>query len=183
MKKLLIMTCAMCVFTAPSFANPVHEGVQGHFDKCGQRPQFERKMPAPEQMKEMRKAHEQAFEQKLGLTEVQKLKARELRKNGHEKMKPVMEQIKVKKQEAEMVRNSKLSVQAQEEKLTAIDNDLAVLKKQARDIRKQNMKDFEAILTKEQKKTLKNMKKEGRKNFDEHRKEIPPQPRKPLEVK
>lgn len=183
MKKLLIMTCAMCIFIAPSFANPAHEGVQGNIEKCGQKPQFERKMPTPEQMKQMRRAHDAAFEQKLGLTEVQKLKARELRKSGHEKMKPVMEQIKVKKQEAEMVRNSKLTVQQQEEKLTVIDNDLAVLQKQARDIRKQNMKDFEAILTKEQKKTLKNMKKEGRKNFDEHRKELPPQPKKPLDIK
>jgi Spy/CpxP family protein refolding chaperone len=79
-----------------------------------------------------------------------------------------------------MVRNSKLSVEAQEEKLTAIDKDLAGLKKEAQQIRKQNMKDFESILTKEQKKTLKNMKKEGRKNFDKQRKELPPPPCKPV---
>ena len=172
MKKLLIMTCAIC-FLAGGVNAATNEGIQGNLDN---KPQFERKMPNPEQMKQMRKAHDAAFEQKLGLTEVQKLKARELRKNGHEKMKPVMEQIKVKKQEAEKIRNSKLTVQAQEEQLTVIDKDLAVLQKQANEIRKQNMKDFEAILTKDQKKTLKNMKKEGRKNFDEHRKELPPPP-------
>ena len=33
------------------------------------------------------------FEKRLGLTEVQKLKASQIRKNGHDKLKPVIEQI------------------------------------------------------------------------------------------
>ena len=172
------MACAMCVLTGIANANEpiskqdlVKKGAPQHA------------MPSPEQMQKIRKAHENAFEQQLGLTEVQKLKARELRKSGHEKIKPVMQEIKAKKQEAEMIRNSKLTVEAQEEKLTVIDKDLEVLKKQANEIRKQNMKDFEAILTKDQKKTLKNMKKEGRKNFDKQRKELPPPPCKPVEKK
>ena len=179
MKKILIMTCAMCILACTANANePINKP---DFAKKGVGiEQAIPKRPNPEQMKQIRKAHEAAFEQKLGLTEVQKLKARELRKSGHEKMKPVMEQIKVKKQEAEVIRNSKLSVQTQEEKLTVIDKDLADLEKQAQTIRKQNMKDFESILTKDQKKTLKNMKKEGRKNFDKQRKELPPPPCKPV---
>ena len=175
MKKLLILTCAMCVLAGVSYANePVSKPdcVKKGFGPEKVLP----KRPNPEQMKQMRKAHDAAFEQKLGLTEVQKLKARELRKAGHEKIKPVKDEIRAKRQEAEMIRNSKLSVAEQEEKLTAIDKDLEVLKKQARDIKKQNMKEFEAILTKDQKKTLKNMKKEGRKNFDQHRKGIVPPP-------
>ena len=175
MKKLLILSCAMCVLAGVSYANePINKP---DFAKKGfGSEQTLPKRPNPEQMKQMRKAHEAAFEQKLGLTEVQKLKSRELRKAGHEKMKPVMEQIRAKKQEAETIRNSKLSVAEQEEKLTAIDKDLEVLRKQAHEIKKQNMKDFEAILTKDQKKILKNMKKEGRKNFDKQRKDLPPQP-------
>ena len=179
MKKFLIIACAMCVIGGN--ANAANDTVRT-VDKF-QRPDIERKVPSPEQMQKIRKAHENAFEQKLGLTEVQKLKARELRKNGHEKIKPVMEEIRAKKQEAEMIRNSKLTVEAQEEKLTAIDKDLEVLRKQASEIRKENMKDFEAILTKDQKKTLKNMKKEGRKNFDKQRKELPPPPCKPVDKK
>lgn len=175
MKKLLILTCAMCVLLGAANANePINKP---DFAKKG--PDIEQAMPKrpdPEQIKQMKRAHEQAFEQKLGLTEVQKLKAKELRKAGHERMKPVMEQIRAKKQEANNIRNSKLTVQEQEEKLTAIDKDLAELKKQARDIKKQNMKDFESILTNKQKKTLKNMKKEGRKNFEKQRKELPPPP-------
>ena len=174
MKKFLIMACAMCVLTGIATAA---EPVKQDFAKKGAPQQV---MPNPEQI---RKAHENAFEQKLGLTEVQKLKARELRKNGHEKIKPVMEDIRVKKQEAEAIRNSKLTTEAKEEKLTVIDKDLDALRKQANEIRKQNMKDFEAILTKDQKKTLKNMKKEGRKNFDKQRKELPPPPCKGVNIK
>ncbi len=105
------------------------------------------------------------FEQRLGLTELQKLKAREIRRNGHENLKPVLDEIKSKKQEAEMVRRSRMAVQMQEEKLTVIDNELKILEKKAQDIRRANMKEFESILTREQKRTLKNMKKEGRKRY------------------
>ncbi len=154
MKKLAIMLCAMTVLAGYAAAAETKNV-----------PEQRKQPPSKEQMEQFRKAHEAAFEQKLGLTEVQKLKARDLRKEGHAKMEPVMKQIFEKKQEAEAVRNSKISTQAQEEKLTQIDKDLAALKKEAGQIRKQNMKDFEAILTKDQKSTLKKMKKEGRKNF------------------
>ena len=120
---------------------------------------------------EIQKRHQErinrdiAFERRLGLTEAQKLKARQIRKNGHEKLKPVLEQIRTKKQEAEMVRRSRMAVQMQEEKLAAIDTEIKILEKEAQSIRKSNMKDFESILTWEQKKTLRTMKKEGRQRY------------------
>ena len=64
-----------------------------------------------------------------------------------------------------MVKMSRIAVQVQEERLNAIDAELKVLEKKAHDIRKANMKEFESILTKEQKRTLKQMKKEGRKRY------------------
>ena len=181
MKKLLIIACSLCIMSAGVQASETkteHTGVVKY-----QKPNIEHKMLTPEQITRVQHSHEVAFEQRLGLTEVQKLKARELRKNGHEKMKPVMEEIKTKKPEAESIRHSDLTVQAKEEKLTVIDNDLKILEKQAQTIRKQNMKDFESILTGSQKKTLKKMKKEGRKNFDKNRKQLPPPPCKPVAVK
>ena len=48
------------------------------------------------------------------------------------------------------------------------------LEKQANQIRKQNMKDFESILTRDQKKILKQMKKEGRENFKRGQRPCPP---------
>ena len=106
---------------------------------------------------------ENAFEKKLNLTEEQKLKAREIRYQGHQKIKPVIESIIYKKHEATMVKMSRIAVKDQEERLNKIDEELKVLEKKAHDIRKENMKEFESILTREQKKILKQMKKEGRK--------------------
>lgn len=118
------------------------------------------------EQKQIQKMHrDMAFEKRLELTEVQKLKARKIREKGHEELRPIIEQIKSKKQEAEMVRRSRIAVQVQEERLTVIDNELRVLEKRAQEIRKANMKEFESILTFSQKRTLKNMKKEGRKKY------------------
>ena len=116
-------------------------------------------------VKEIRQQREVAFEKRLGLSDEQKAKARELRKSGHEKLRPVVEEIKLKKQEAKMIKMSRMAVQMQEEKLAVIDKELKVLEKKAHDIRKQNMKDFESILTRQQRKTLKEMKNEGRKRY------------------
>ena len=84
---------------------------------------------------------------------------------GFEKIKPVFEQIKVKKQEAENLKKSRVAVKDQSEQLNKLDKEIKALEKQAVEIRKENMKAFEGILTKEQRKTLKQMKQEGRKNF------------------
>jgi len=118
-----------------------------------------------QRMASMRAQHDRAFERRLELTEVQILKARQIRQNAHEKMYPIMEQIKVKKQEAEMIRRSRMAVQMQEEKLAVIDAELKVLEKKASEIRKSNMKDFESLLTRKQKRILKDMKKEGRRRY------------------
>ena len=166
MKKLAIMMCTACILAgsgviAAETTGAPNEGIKNP--------------PSKEEIMNRRKAHEAAFEQKLGLTEAQKIKARELRIQGRQ-MKPVLEEIKAKKQEARMVKMSRIAVQMQEEKLAQIDKELAVLEKKANEIRKQNMKDFEAILTKDQKKILKNMKKEGRKNFERGHHCPPPPP-------
>ena len=69
----------------------------------------------------VRLQREAAFEKRLNLTEEQKAKAKEIRVKGHEKLKPVREEIKAKKQEAKMVKMSRIDVQFQEERLDAID--------------------------------------------------------------
>lgn len=117
------------------------------------------------QKQELRIQRVQAFEKRLSLTEEQKVKAKELRIKGHEKIKPVMDEIIAKKQEAKMIKMSRIAVQVQEERLDKIDKELKVLEKKAHDIRKANMKEFESILTRQQKKILKQMKKEGRNRY------------------
>ena len=154
MKKLLVTLMAM--FVTFSAVNAAEETADVKFDK---KPPYQHKI-APDKIK-----RERAFEQKLGLTDEQKVQAKELRKQGFEKMKPVMDELKAKKQEAKTLRTSDTAIKDQSEQLKAIDKDVKKLEKQIREIRKENMKEFEAILTKDQQKTLKDMKAEGRKNF------------------
>ena len=167
MKKLAILASALCIFATSGMAVNAAPVAPGNHQ-----PQ---QMSIEEMMKQ-RKAHEAAFEQKLGLTEAQKAKAKELRIKGHKKMRPVMEEIKSKKQEAEAIKRSKMAIRMQEEELAKIDTDLKVLEKKAHKIRQQNMKDFESILTKDQKKILNQMKEEGRKNFEKGNCPPPPCP-------
>ena len=118
MKKLAILASALCIFATSGMAvNAAPVAPNNH-----QPPQMSR-----EEMMKQRKAHEAAFEQKLGLTEAQKAKAKELRIKGHKKMRPVMEEIKSKKQEAEAIKRSRMAIRMQEEKLANIDADLKVL--------------------------------------------------------
>ncbi len=106
------------------------------------------------------------FEQRLKLSEKQKEQAKQIRLKGQEEMKPVMEQMKLKHQEAETVKLSKIAPKMQEEKLQKINAELRELRHKAREIRANNMKEFESILSKKQLKELDKMKKEGRQRFD-----------------
>jgi hypothetical protein len=153
MKKLLVL---LSVLTITLGANATEQNVPL---KAVKQQEMQKKFAQHQMQRDM------AFERRLGLTEVQKLKARQIRVSGHEELKPVLEEIKAKKQEAEMIRRSRMAVQMQEEKLTVIDQELKVLEKKAQSIRKANMKEFESILTREQKRTLKQMKNEGRKRY------------------
>ena len=85
-----------------------------------------------------------------------------------------LDEIKSKKQEAEMVRRSRMAVQMQEEKLAVIDAELKILERKANSIRKSNMKEFESILTRQQKRTLKEMKKEGRQRYHSQHPQVKP---------
>lgn len=113
------------------------------------------------------------FENRLQLTEEQKAQAKEIRQKGFEKMKPIMEKIKEKHQEADAVRRSRIVDQDQKARLEQINKEIGALKKEAHELRMKNMKEFEAILTKKQQKELKKMKEEGRKKFEKEHKKRP----------
>lgn len=121
--------------------------------------------PKPKMTKEECVQREKMFEQRLGLTEEQKIQAKEVREKGFEKIKPVIDTLRAREREAEMVKLSKLAPEAQEEKLKSINSDISNLRKQAHEIKHENMKEFESILTQEQRKTLKEMKQEGREKY------------------
>ena len=152
MKKLLTLFAILII--SPAFANTENTQVLPQKDTALQ-----------QKIENGRIQRANAFEKRLGLTEEQKIKAREIRIKGHENLEPVIREMIAKKQEAKMVKMSRIAVQVQEERLAEIDAQLKVLEKRAHNIKKQNMKEFESILTKQQKRTLKEMKKEGRKKY------------------
>lgn len=171
MKKTLILASFVVFATIPAvFANDGSEAVQP-----SQRPAFEQPRPEFGQQRPPKRpdVHRQKFEERLKLTDEQKAQAKELHQKGLEQMKPIMEQIKTKKEEARAVKLSRIAVEEQEAKLQKIREEIRALNKQAHELRMKNMKDFENILTKKQKKELEKIKKEGRKNFEKHHKKHP----------
>lgn len=111
------------------------------------------------------------FEKRLNLTEKQKQQVEELHKKGFEQIKPLMENLKAKQKEAYTLKDAsdEQSVQKREQ----LKKEIGALKQQAQELRKQNMKDFENILTKKQQKELSKIKEEGRKKFEQEHKRRP----------
>lgn len=123
--------------------------------------------PSKEQMK-------QDFEKRLNLTEKQKEQAKAIHEKGKEQIKPIFEEIQLKKQEIEAVKRSRIAPKMQQEKIAKLENEITELRKQAREIRKQNTKEFEKILNKKQKAELEKMKAEGRARFERKHPARPP---------
>jgi len=173
MKKSLILALMLAITTGSAIAASTEPASTPAKQAPIAAPQQPKKLEGPhkEIMPPPHKNHAKAqFDKRLNLTEEQKALAKDIRKKGHEEMKPIMDKIKDLKQEKEMVKLSRISTQAQEEKIAEIDAQIKELRKQAHEMRAKNMKEFEAILTEKQKKELAKMKKEGRKNFEKNRK-------------
>lgn len=168
MKKTLITACALIMTTSMVFADEAKPAPV----KCNCQKPCNCQRP-PQKGPDFAKRQAE-FEQRLKLTDEQKVKAKELREQGFEKIKPVMDKIKEKRAEIETVKLSRMSVQAQNEKIEQLKKEIGALKQEAHRLRMENMKNFEAILTKSQLKELKKMKEEGRKNFDKNFKKHPP---------
>lgn len=167
MKKILVLATALIFTTSVAcFADTkVTPTTKVPLAKCG--PQC-KKMPPKGPDFEKRRAE---FEKRLNLNEEQKQKAEELHKAGFEKMKPIMEKTKEKQKELWALKDAKdeQSLQKKEQ----LKKEIGALRHEARELKKQNMKDFENILTKKQQKELQKMKEEGRKNFEKNFKKHP----------
>lgn len=111
------------------------------------------------------------FEKRLKLTDEQKAKAEAIRKKGFEQMQPLMAKLKEKKGEIEGIKRSKLLERDKQAQIEQLHKEIGALKRGIHELRMQNMKEFESILTSKQLKELKKMKDEGRKKFEkEHKK-------------
>ena len=112
------------------------------------------------------------LDEKLKLTEQQKAKAKEIRMQGREEMEPIMNAIKTKHEQKQIIkRSTDITTEAKLEQVEKLNNQINALKKQARDLRLKNEKDFEAILTPAQKKELDKLKAEGKKKAMQRKQE------------
>lgn len=111
------------------------------------------------------------LDEKLKLTDAQKAKAKELRMKGREEMEPIMNAIHTKFEQKQLIkRSTDITTEAKLEQIEKLNNQINALQKQARDLRIKNEKEFEAILTPQQKKELDKIKADAKKNAMERRK-------------
>ena len=113
------------------------------------------------------------FEKRLKLTDEQKAKAEAIRKKGMEQMKPLMVKLQEKKGEIEGIKQSKLLERDKQAQIEQLQKEIMALKRGMHELRMQNMKEFESLLTAKQLKELKKMKDEGRKKFEKEHKKYP----------
>ena len=93
---------------------------------------------------------------------------------SREQMEPIMEAIKTKHEQKELIKRSqKLTPEAQAEQIEQINKQIFGLKKQARDLRLKNERDFESILTAIQKKELAKIKENAKKDMVKNKKSAP----------
>jgi len=103
---------------------------------------------SPEEMQ----AKKLEFEKRLNLTEEQKAHIEKNRKKDHEKVKPLFEQLKTKHEKIKEVRSDdSLSKDKKIKKIKKLKKEIREIKSKLDNYRKQNMENFEKILTEEQK--------------------------------
>lgn len=121
--------------------------------------------PPPPKEHKMKQPPHQKLAERLNLTEEQKTIVKEQHKKSFEKMKPLMDEMRVKRQAIrEIKENSTLSEKDKNKQIATIRKDMKVLKVKADKIREANMKEFEAILTVEQKAEFEKIKKDIKKH-------------------
>ncbi len=137
-------------------------------------PACEKKLPCKKgdfkanKHKKMNKPARSNLDERLKLTDEQKKQAHDIRMKGHEKMKPVFEKMMAKRAEIKKVAESDLAQDKKDKKIAELKKDMKQLKQEARKIRIENTKEFEAILTPEQKAEFEKIKQEGRERAKQH---------------
>lgn len=121
-----------------------------------------------ENRKEMMEKQRQELDNRLKLSEEQQAQAKEIRLQGREKIKPVMEKMRAKHEEFMAAKKSAVSKEEKQKIFTQFRTDMKALRKEADIVREENLKQFESILTSAQKaefKKYRDEKKKQRKEF------------------
>lgn len=173
MKKVLTtMFCAAMIFMGTQLTMAAESNT-----KNNSQPASEVKMTPNDGHQRMQKPPMPNLEEELNLTEAQKQKARQNRIKGRQQMKPVIEEIRAKKDEVLDTIDSELSDDAKKVKLQELQSEIKALHKKANELRESNMKEFEKILTPEQKTKFEQLKKRNIPSHDCKKcKMMPPPP-------
>ena len=132
---------------------PIHEHIKG-----------------PRPSKAEMEAKKAEFEKRLNLTEKQKKQIEANRKKDHEKVKPIFDQMRDKKHELRRLeRDSSISQKDKAKKIDKLNSEIKLLNEKADKYRQENMKNFESILTDEQKKEFMKIKEEQKKEMERRR--------------
>ena len=162
MKKLL--TTVFCVSLMIIGMQSAMAADSTTYTKAQTQPKFEGKQPPQFDRMGQHKPPMFKLEEELGLTDAQKAKAKANRIQGRKEMKPVMDEIRAKKESILDVIDSDLSKEKQQEQIKVLQNDIKELHKKANAIREKNMAEFEKILTKKQKTKFEELKKQHHPN-------------------
>lgn len=111
------------------------------------------------------------FEKRLNLTEEQKSQIEKNKQKDKEKMKPIFDEMKSKKAEIMNIqKNNKLTDSEKVKKVAELEKDIIDLRVKADELRRENMKNFESILTKEQLEEFSKIKEEQKQEMEKKRK-------------
>jgi len=169
---LLSAQCSEAFAAASSPTLPPTHSAAGEFPppppNSGHHPDF-KKPPFNEKDFEKKKAE---FEKKLKLTDTQKQKAKEIHERGAKEMKAAMDELKTTRDKIFKIENSFATDKEKRAQIEPLKNKVRTLNKKLHQIRVNNMKEFEGILSEKQLKTLNKMKENGRKDFEKTMKKI-----------
>lgn len=184
MKKYLL-TAAMAVSTlllsnTVSFAEDISVQNEVQVKKESVVPEFKgphykfyKKGQFAQPTKEEMAAKKAEFDKRLNLTEEQKQKIAENKKQDIEKMKPIFDEMKAKRHAMKKIDfDATLSAEQKQIKKEELKAELKALRVQADNVREENMKNFESVLTDKQKKEFRKIQEEQKKEMEKRRAEF-----------
>lgn len=133
-------------------------------------PKHFKHMISPEEHKAQMEAKKAEFDKRLNLSEEQKKTIEANKIKDREKMTPIIKEIR-EKQKAfrDIDKNANLTIEQKQKEKQKVKAEIKALKTQADEYRKENMKNFENILTPKQKAEFEKIKKEQKQEMEKKR--------------
>lgn len=185
-KKILLSAAAVLVLVSVNGISYANDDVSTPVQNLAAEKQYRPVMPPPNGFeapapmhkfkghhptKEEMEAKRAEFEKRLKLSDEQKKQIELNKQKDIETIKPIIDELHAKIAEKHKIRqNKELKVGEAEKMMADVDKQIRDLKIQADNLRKENMKNFENLLTEKQKKEFAKIKDEQKKEMEKRRK-------------